>query len=107
MVVCARPGVLRRVRAEDFSGFACGDIRYGHVDTVNVGDAEITKLQESVTKPHVVACKSALECVQLAHAAASAGTFMDSAIGAPNICKAWVHIHQSHKTIHTVAGTKS
>jgi hypothetical protein len=77
------------------------------VTTVNVGDAEITKLEESVTKPHVVATQSALECVQLAHAAASAGTNMDRAIVAPNICKAWVHIHKSHKTIHTLAATKS
>ena len=56
--------------AEDFSGFASRDKRYGHMTTVNVSDAEITELEEIVAEPNVAGGQSVLKSVQLAKAAA-------------------------------------
>jgi hypothetical protein len=58
------------------------------VATVNVSNAKFANLQESVTEPYVVSSQLALEGVQLAQAAARAGTRVNGAIVAPNICKA-------------------
>ena len=77
--------------AEDFSGFASRDKRYGHMTTVNVSDAEITELEEIVAEPHVIGGQSFFERVQLAKAAACAGTCMNGSIVAPNVCKKCVH----------------
>ncbi len=85
--VCARPGVLSRIRAEDFSGLACGHERYGHVVAVNVSDAEIAELQEFFAEGDAVRRQLALEGVELAEAAARAGAVVDGAVAAPYVCR--------------------
>jgi hypothetical protein len=55
------------------------------VTAIDVSDAEIAKLQELVSKPHIVRRHLALESVELTKATARAGSIVNGAITAPNI----------------------
>ncbi len=79
--------VLRGILAKDFSGFSRGCIRYGHVVAVNISNTKIAQLQKLFSEPHAFRGQLTLERVQLAESAACAGSSVDSAVAAPNICK--------------------